>query len=75
MGITEVRLHKLHIDTVLEIVRSLGKQGLKQEEDFDWAYHPGRWDPMTGDEITYVNFNFYKDELATWFKLQHGSHT
>lgn len=69
---TIVRLDNLEANAVLDIVEQLRKDGLKQHVDFDWAFHPGRWDPMTGNTTRHANFKFYKDAHATWFNLQHG---
>ena len=72
---TVVRLDRVPVDTVRDIVQKLKNNGREQGIDFDWAYHPGRWDPMIGDIDKYVNFKFYKDHYATWFNLQHGGTT
>ena len=66
-----VRLDQIHVDTVRRLVAEMVQSGLKQNADFDWAYHPGRWDPMTGDVEKYVEFMFYNDKNATWFGLKY----
>ena len=68
---TVVRLDQIHVDTVRRLVAELVQSGLKQNADFDWAYHPRRWDPMTGDVEKYVEFMFYNDKNATWFGLKY----
>ena len=57
----------------LEIVRELKQQGYVQGVDFDFAYHPPKFDNFSGDAVynRYVLFTFYKEELATWFSLRH----
>ena len=55
----------------LEIVRELKQKGYVQGVDFDFAYHPPKFDDFSGDAVynRYVLFTFYKEELATWFSL------
>ena len=55
----------------LEIVRELKQKGYVQGVDFDFAYHPPKFDDFSGDAVynRYVIFTFYKEELATWFSL------
>ena len=57
----------------LEIVRELKQKGYVQGVDFDFAYHPPKFDDFSGDAVynRYVLFTFYKEELATWFSLMY----
>ena len=57
----------------LEIVRELREKGYVQGIDFDFEYHPPKFDDFSGDAVynRCVVFKFYKDELATWFSLIH----
>lgn len=56
---------------IIEIVRELRKKGLVQGVDFDFAYHPPKFDEFSYDAVynRCTMFTFYRDELATWFKL------
>ena len=55
----------------LEIVRELKEKGYVQGADFDFTYHPPKFDNFSGDAVynRCVVFTFYKEELATWFSL------
>lgn len=68
---TVVRLTGTSANRVLEIVYELRSSGLSQGTDFDFVFHPGRWDNMTGDIEKYVEFKFYDSKNATWFRLKH----
>ncbi len=70
MPTTLVNLDKCRIDEVLHVVKDLRQQGLVQGQDFDFAWHPGRWDNMTGDVPGRVEFRFYDIKWATWFNLK-----
>jgi len=54
-----------------DIVHELQRLGYQQSVDFNFAYHPGRWDEMTGDIPKRTAFTFYNDALATFFKLKY----
>jgi hypothetical protein len=67
----EVKLiDKLPIE-FLVIVNELKEKGYVQGVDFDFAYHPPKFDDFSGDAVynRCVIFTFYKEELATWFSL------
>lgn len=67
----EVSLLDKTPNDVIEIVRELRKKGLVQGTDFDFAYRPPKYDEFSNDAVynRCTMFTFYKDELATWFKL------
>jgi hypothetical protein len=65
-----VILDNKSVDEILLIVHDLKHQGLRQGADFDFAYHPSRWDNMTGDTPGYAEFRFYDNKWATWFNLK-----
>ena len=65
-------IDKLPIE-FLEIVRKLKEKGYVQGTDFDFTYHPPKFDNFSGDAVynRCVVFTFYKEELATWFSLMY----
>ena len=67
---TVVNLDKCRIDEVLHVVKDLRQQGLTQGQEFDFAWHPARWDNMIGDIPSRVEFRFYDDKWAAWFSLK-----
>jgi hypothetical protein len=38
-------------------------------KDFEFAYSPGRWDPMVGDTPKKTEFTFVDPVLESWFAL------
>ena len=69
----EVKLIDRLPNEFLEIVRELKEKGYVQGVDFDFAYHPPKFDDFSGDAVynRCVVFTFYKEEIATWFNLIH----
>lgn len=67
----EVKLLDKLPNEFLDIVRELKEKGYIQGIDFDFAYHPPKFDNFSGDPVynRCVIFKFYKEELATWFRL------
>ena len=63
-------IDKLPIE-FLVIVNELKQKGYVQGIDFDFTYHPPKFDNITGHPVynRCVVFTFYKEELATWFSL------
>ena len=55
---------------IMEIVQKMRDAGLVQGKDFDFAYHPSKWDDMIGETPTRTVFTFYDDKLATWYTLK-----
>ena len=55
---------------ISNIVYELKLKGLQVGKDFDFEYHPGRWDMMTGDIPRYTKFTFYNEKEGTWFALK-----
>jgi len=70
---TEVILYDLFPPQVMEIVKELRKSGLVQGVDFDFEYHKPSFNDWSGDAVynRHTVFTFYKDELATYFKLKY----
>jgi hypothetical protein len=66
-----VELFDLTANEATDIVHELQRLGYQQSVDFNFAYHPGRWDEMTGEIPRRTAFTFYSDALATFFKLKY----
>lgn len=61
---------------ILEKVNNLRQEGHQQGRDFDFAYHPEKFEGNNSfagkiQERT-VEFTFYDDELGLIFKLKNG---
>jgi hypothetical protein len=67
----EVKILDKKPNDFLEIVQQLRDKGYVQGKDFDFAYHPPKFDDFSGDAVynRCVIFTFYREELATWFSL------
>lgn len=66
-----VTIYHKSANEIIEILRELKvEHGLLPGQEFDFAYHPGRWDEMTGDVPKKTVFNFYNESFATWFALK-----
>ena len=59
---------------IIDIVKDLRSAGLKQGQDFDFAYKPPEWDSFSGDAVynRRTIFTFYTEELASWFALKYS---
>lgn len=71
MVLIEVKLFDISVYEIMDIVRDVRLKGYIQGVDFDFTYHPPKFDNFSGDAVynRYVVFTFYKEELATWFSL------
>jgi hypothetical protein len=58
---------------VMDIVRELREQGLRQGKDFDFAYYPSQYDDTGFDllEETHTKFTFHNEKYATMFTLKY----
>lgn len=67
----EVKLNIKEVNDLLEIVADLKNKGYVQGTHYDFEYHHPKELDWSGDVKyhRYVIFRFYKDELATWFRL------
>ena len=54
---------------VMDIVRELRGQGLVQGKDFDFSYHPGKWEDFNPVPPKVV-FTFHTEKYATLFALR-----
>ena len=63
----------LDVNRVISIVNELREKGYRQGVDFDFEYHPPKYIDWGGDDEydRYVLFKFYKEELATYFRLMY----
>ncbi len=62
------------IDSVLDIVHKLKKDGYEQGKDFDFAYHQPTYDTFGHEPPTRRRtvFSFYDEQLGMMFKLRYG---
>ena len=66
-----ITIYHKSANEISEIVRELKLEyGMAPGQEFDFAYHPGRWDEMTGDVPKKTVFTFYNETFATWFALK-----
>lgn len=68
---TKIKVTKLDLGTILDIVQELRDLGYLMDEDFSFAYFP------TTDEgysQKYVEFTFFNETLASMFVLKWGEH-
>lgn len=56
---------------ISQLVKDLKDKGYKINVDFDFAYSPGNWTPITGTIVRQTKFTFYNEKLATWFILKY----
>lgn len=69
--VIEVKILDMSVNEIMDIVRDVRLRGYVQGVDFDFTYHPPKFDNFSGDAVynRCVVFTFYKEELATWFSL------
>jgi len=66
-----VTIYHKSANEITEILKELKHDhGMLPGREFDFAYHPGRWDEMTGDVPKKTVFTFYNETFATWFALK-----
>ena len=58
----------------MEIVEEIKQQGMIQGTDFDFEYHPSKYDADHDLYITIAmaNFIFYTEKYATFFALKYS---
>lgn len=71
----DVVVRNISVPELMDIVKELRDQGLKQEIDFDFAYRPPVWDNFGYDTVRekHAVFTFYREKLATLFAIKYGS--
>ena len=69
----EVKLLDLNATEISNVVNDLKQRGYQLHVDFDFAYHPPKFDNFSGEAVynKCVVFKFYKEEIATWFSLMY----
>lgn len=67
----EVKIFNIQVNEIMDMVKDVRLKGYVQGIDFDFTYHPPKYDDYSGDAAynRCVVFTFYKEELATWFEL------
>jgi hypothetical protein len=72
MAITVI-LGKKSANEVMDIVKELREQGLRQGKDFDFAYYPSQYDDTGFNllEETHAKFTFHTEKYATMFTLKY----
>jgi hypothetical protein len=67
----EVKILDISVNEILDIVKDARLKGYIQGVDFDFTYHPPKYDNFSSEAVynRCVVFKFYKEELATWFSL------
>jgi hypothetical protein len=65
-----VQLLDMEVLDALSLKSQLETAGLRINHDFEWAWHPRRWDGMTGDTPGFVEFVFRDPALATFYQLK-----
>lgn len=73
MELIEVKILDISVSEILDIVKDARLKGYVQGVDFDFTYHPPKFDNFSGNAVynRCVVFKFYKEELATWFSLMY----
>jgi len=69
----EVRIIDKKVNDIIELVNEIRERGYKQGIDFDFEYHPPKYDDSSTEAVynRVTVFKFYKEELATWFSLRY----
>ena len=69
----EVKILDIQVGQIVEIVHDLRLKGYVLDVDFEFEYHPPKFDNLSGHPVynRHVIFKFYKEELATWFSLMY----
>jgi hypothetical protein len=65
-----VQLPDMEVLDALSLKSQLEAAGLKMNHDFEWAWHPRRWDNMTGNTPGFVEFVFRDPAQATFYQLK-----
>jgi len=66
-----VRIYDLRAARVMDIVQELRDSGLKQGENFDFAYTPPYTNDWKKPVQSMAEFTFYQPALATMFTLRY----
>lgn len=70
----EVKIYNRDPNSIMEIVRELRASGLKQGQDFDFAYNKPTFDDHWHEvEPRHTVFTFHVEKHATFFALKYSS--
>ena len=70
----EIRvLHKTSAE-ILQIIKEMANDGIIQGRDFDFAYHPAKYDSDGWEAVSpkQTVFGFYTESMATFFTLKYA---
>lgn len=69
----EVRIIDKKPNDIIELVREIKALGHVQGKDFDFVYHPPKYDDSSTEAVynRVTVFKFYTEKLATWFSLRY----
>lgn len=69
----EVKIIDTTASQAMEIAKELKDRGYVMGVDFDFSYHPPKYDYFSNDAVynRHTIFTFYKEELASWFSLRY----
>jgi hypothetical protein len=70
---TTVTLYNRTASEISGILQELKDHNMVANRDYEFRYHPGRWDEMIGDVPKKTEFTFREGKNATWFVLKWGS--
>ena len=65
-----VRVECVDVNRAIEMKDQLVQDGLIMHEDFEWEYHPQRWDGFTTERPKHTVFNFQNPAMATFYQLR-----
>lgn len=70
----EVTINNKYATNIVDIVHQLKETGLAQGGDFEFVYHKGEWDGMTGlgHYKRHTIFRFKDPAVASWFSLKYN---
>ena len=65
-----VTLTGISVTQALAFKDQLLASGLCLDQDFEWRWSPAHWDPMSGNENSWVAFEFRDAAQATFYQLK-----
>lgn len=69
--VVSVILYNKTAGEISAILDDLKQHHLVANRDFEFAYNPGYWDPMTGPSPKKTQFTFFSPALESWFALKY----
>ena len=67
----QVMLNIKNINGLYEILKDLNDQGLKVNEDFEFAYAPGGWSMEMGSWNPTLSLSFKNPSIQAWVLLKY----